>query len=479
MKNNFTLFRRMHILIAILLLFTSARGTLENGESNSNDEVIVYIIPIKQQIDPRTVRITQRGFEEAMAMNASYIIIHMNTYGGLVDAADSIRTRILNSKIPVYVFIDNNAASAGALISIACDSIYMRPGGNIGAATVVNQTGEAAPDKYQSYMRSTMRATAEAQGKDTVIRGNDTIIEWRRDPAIAEAMVDPSTYIEGVIDTGKVLTLTAEEALDIGYADAIAENMEEVLAQAGIENYKKVEYKISSLEKIILFFLNPVIQGVLIMLIVGGIYFELQTPGIGFPIAAAGVAAILYFLPLYLEGIAENWEILLFIGGLILLALEIFVIPGFGIAGFGGVALLVTGLTLAMIDNIVFEMEDFSIGITAIIRALFIVLSSLFTSIVLSIYLSKFFFASSFFHGLALDTVQNQAEGYVGVDPLFKSMVGKAGIARTVLRPSGSIIIDDEIYDAKSLTGYIEKNTPVKVVKYETGQLYVVKKEDA
>ncbi len=479
MKNNFTIFRRMHILAAIILLFTSARGTLENGESDNNNATLVYIIPIKQQIDPRTVRITQRGFEEAMAMNASYIIIHMNTYGGLVDAADSIRTRILNSKIPVYVFIDNNAASAGALISIACDSIYMRPGGNIGAATVVNQTGEAAPDKYQSYMRSTMRATAEAQGKDTVIRGNDTIIEWRRDPAIAEAMVDPSTYIEGVIDTGKVLTLTAEEALDIGYADGIAENMEEVLALAGIEKYETVEYQISSLEKIILFFLNPVIQGVLIMLIVGGIYFELQTPGIGFPIAAAGVAAILYFLPLYLEGIAENWEILLFIGGLILLALEIFVIPGFGIAGFGGVALLVTGLTLAMVDNIVFEMEDVSIGITAIIRALFIVLSSLFTSIVLSIYLSKFFFASSFFHGLALETVQNQADGYVGVDPLFKSMVGKNGISRTVLRPSGSIIIDDEIYDAKSLTGYIEKNTPVKVVKYETGQLYVVKEEDA
>ena len=130
-------------------------------------------------------------------MRAQYILIHMNTYGGMVNIADSIRTKILNSSIPVMVFIDNQAISAGSLISIACDSIYIRPGGSIGAATVVNQTGEAVPDKYQSFMRSTMRATAEAHGKDTIIEGNDTIIRWHRDPKIAEAMVDPVLKVEG------------------------------------------------------------------------------------------------------------------------------------------------------------------------------------------------------------------------------------------------------------------------------------------
>ena len=130
-----------------------------------------------------------------------------------MSAADSIRTKTSQRFCPCYVFIDDNAASAGALIAIACDSIYMKPGGKIGAATVVNQTGEQVPDKYQSYMRATMRATAEAHGKDTVISGTDTTLVWHRDPAIAEAMVDPKLFVEGVSDTGQVLTFTASEAM--------------------------------------------------------------------------------------------------------------------------------------------------------------------------------------------------------------------------------------------------------------------------
>ena len=135
-------------------------------------------------------------------MGADAVLIHMNTYGGQVDAADSMRTAILYNPIPVYVFIDNNAASAGALISIACKKIYMRKGANIGAATVVNPTGEAMPDKYQSYMRSMMRSTAEAHGQDTIVQKNDTLYKWKRDPLIAEAMVDERVAIPNLIDTG-------------------------------------------------------------------------------------------------------------------------------------------------------------------------------------------------------------------------------------------------------------------------------------
>ncbi|MCK4361462.1 MAG: S49 family peptidase, partial [Bacteroidales bacterium] len=132
----------------------------DNSSSDDKKTFLVYKFDIKEEIAPPVLRKTQHAFKIARDTNADLILIHMNTYGGLLDAADSIRTIILQSKIPVYVFIDNNAASAGALISIACDSIYMRPGANIGAATVVSQTGEALPDKYQSYMRSMMRSTA-------------------------------------------------------------------------------------------------------------------------------------------------------------------------------------------------------------------------------------------------------------------------------------------------------------------------------
>ena len=142
----------------------------------SRNVALVYSFSIKEEIAPPAWRVTQKSINEAQMLKADCIVLHMNTYGGLVDAADSIRTKILNCPIPVYVFIDDNAASAGALIALACDKIYMRKGGKIGAATVVNATGEAMPDKYQAYMRATMRATAESHGKDTIVKGNDTKI---------------------------------------------------------------------------------------------------------------------------------------------------------------------------------------------------------------------------------------------------------------------------------------------------------------
>ena len=221
--------------LLVVLFFLSVIGNAQEKK-----EKLVYKLNIKEEITKATWRQMQQAFEAADSLGADVFLIHMNTYGGTVLDADSIRTKILQSSIPVYVFIDNNAASAGALISIACDSIYMRPGGSIGAATVVNQTGAAMSDKYQSYMRSTMRSTAEAQGKDTIVVENDTIYKWRRDPKIAEAMVDPRVFIEGIIDTGKVLTFTPVEAMENGYCEGLAENVTEVLRKVGIEDYNIV-----------------------------------------------------------------------------------------------------------------------------------------------------------------------------------------------------------------------------------------------
>ncbi len=448
------------------------------GQELSTPEVLrtlVYKFDIKEQIAPPIWRITQKAFQEAEDMGAQYIIIHMNTYGGLVDAADSIRTKILNSKIPVFVFIDDNAASAGALIAIACNSIYMRPGSKIGAATVVNQTGEVVPDKFQSYMRATMRSTAEAHGKDTLVVENDTIIKWKRDPKIAEAMVDPSIFIPGVVDTGKVLTFTAEEAVVNGYCEGLINNISELLEKEGIEMYELAEFKTTPIDKIISFLLNPIIHGLLIMIIIGGLYFELQTPGIGFPLAAAATAAILYFAPLYLEGIAQNWEMIIFVLGIALLLVEIFAIPGFGIAGASGIILIITGLTLAMVDNIVFDTGDISLILNTVFKAFFIVIISMFLSLVLSIYLGKQLITSGLFPHLALWDTQQKDNGYVGVDISFSRLAGKTGEAYTVLRPSGKVIIDGEIYDAKAEYGLIDKGEKIIVIRHETGQLYVEK----
>ena len=440
------------ILLGIIISFP--------GYSQSDKgEKIVYVFSIRKEIAPPMQRLTTKALKEAREMKADIILIHMNTYGGMLESADSIRTTILNSEIPFWVYIDNNAASAGALISIACDSIYMREGASIGAATVVNQTGEAMPDKYQSYMRAMMRATAEAKG---------------RDPEIAQAMVDPRFRIEGIIDSGQVLTFTTSEAITHGFCEGEAASIEEVLDQAGIGKYKIVRQELTGTDKVIGFLINPFISGILIMIIIGGIYFEMQTPGLGFPSAAAVVAALMYFAPLYMEGLAANWEILLFIAGIILVAVEIFAFPGFGVAGISGITLIVAGLTLSMIDNIGFDPDTFQLK--GLVKAFFTVIISSFLAIILSFWLGqKIFTNPALFGHLALDTTQQSSEGYIAATDEYRRMIGQAGVAYTVLRPAGKVEIGGDIFDASAETSYIDQGSAVKVVGYVNAQLIVRK----
>ena len=244
-RQMFVTIMRNALCLFILMPYLRLQAqSLPLAKADSSD-VLVYKINIKEDIMPAAWRQVKRGLADAQEQQADLVLLHLNTYGGMVNMADSIRTGIINCPIPVWAFIDNQAASAGALISIACDRIYMRRGGSIGAATVVNQTGEVQPDKYQSFMRSMMRATAESHGCDTLINAKgDTTFRWLRDPRIAEAMVDPSIYIEGIIDTGKVLTFTADEAMAHGYCEGKAENVAEVLKNAGIEHYTITEQHI-------------------------------------------------------------------------------------------------------------------------------------------------------------------------------------------------------------------------------------------
>src|SRR6056297_3221441 len=257
--------RPVLILLILVFAFCNARANSDTTSVTDTSKNIVYVFSIKQDIAPPAWRLTQKSFEEAYALKANYIIIKLNTYGGMVNMGDSIRTKILESRIPVYFFITNNAASAGALIAIAADSIYMKKGAKIGSASVVDQSGKIMPEKYQSYMRSTMRATAEAHGKDTIIKGNDTIVKWHRDPVIAEAMVDPTIFIENISDTGKIVAFTANEAMENGYCEATLESIQEIIAHVGIKNHDIYEYKPTSLEKFIGFLISPAIQGILIM----------------------------------------------------------------------------------------------------------------------------------------------------------------------------------------------------------------------
>ncbi len=422
---------------------------------HTNAANIVYRINIKSEISPSVTRLVESGIAQAEARKAKYLLIDMDTYGGLVDDADKIRTALLKTKITTVVFIRNNAASAGALISIACDSIYMASGATIGAASVVNGSGELMPEKYQSYMRKKMRATAEETG---------------RNPLIAEGMTDENLVIDGIKEKGKIVTLTTEEALKYGFCNGKAESVNEVVkllsGSPDIENHQS-----SWVETVIIWLVNPAISGVFLLLIFGGLYFEFKAPGTLFPIAVSVVAAMCYFAPLYLEGLAANWEILAFIIGIVLLLMEIFVIPGFGVAGIIGIALTIGGLTLALVRNVDFDFSPVSSN--DIGRSFLMVTIAMIAPLIIIISFSKKMFGSSFFKRLAPTENLSSKKGFSVQENTLVHLIGSEGITITDLRPAGKATFENARHEVISEGDFISKDTMVKVLKIQGNYLVV------
>ena len=441
------------LILAVFTISTSFLGAQQNRKK-------VFTFAIDENIDPGMNRRVKLAMDQAAALKADVILIEMDTYGGAVTDADEIRTRILESKIPVYVFINKDAASAGALISIACDSIYMAPGGSIGAATVVNGTdGTAAPDKYQSYMRSMMRSTAEATG---------------RNPQIAEAMVDEKLVVPGISDSSSVITFSVAEAIQNGFCEGEYSSVKEILTAQGLQSAEIIAYEEKTVDTIISFFLSPAVSGILILLIIGGIYFELQTPGIGFPLALAVTAALLYFIPYYLNGLAENWEILAFVIGIILLAVEFFVIPGFGVFGVAGIVLTLGGLVLGMLPNQAFDFE--LVPASQLFGALLTVILAALAAVGMVFWLTPKVNEWGAFKHLTLASTQDRAQGFTS-STYSKDMLGKIGTVHSRLRPSGKVEIDGEIYDAYSRGEFLDQGESIEVISTEGTSLRVKKLE--
>ncbi|MCK5469467.1 MAG: nodulation protein NfeD [Cyclobacteriaceae bacterium] len=449
MKNNFKDSIRF-ILLFMVWLFSASFAFSDNEEKK------VLLMKIDSEIDPRTNRYSELALDYAKEIEADLVILELDTYGGAVNDADDIRTRMLEFDKPIWVFINRDAASAGALISIACDSIYMASGASIGAATVVVATGEAAPDKYQSYMRSIMRSTAEANG---------------RNPQIAEAMVDQEIAIDSITEAGNVLTFSTSEAIKHNFCEAEVKSVEEILERNGIEKYELVEFELNLSERIIRIFLNPFVSGILILVIIGGIYFELQTPGVGFPILASIIAAVFYFVPYYLNGLAANWEIIVFFVGITLLLIEVFVLPGFGVAGIGGILLIVGSLILVMLNN---DFFDFSfVNAREITKAAAATLSGLLASILLMFFGGVRLTQTNVFKRISLEDTQKRSDGYTSNFDQ-RSYMGLKGTTYTVLRPSGKIFVDGELKDAFTRGEFIEKDKKVEVID-ESGTSLKVK----
>ena len=440
----------MKRLIIILSAFLISAVSYAGDSLN-----VFYRIRLDQDIDKAAQRLVVLGLEKAAEADADYVLLDLDTYGGAVDAADSIRSAILRYDRPVVAYVNMQAASAGALISIACDSIYMKTGSSIGAATVVDQTGKVMPDKYQSFMRGMMRSTATATG---------------RDPHIAESMVSADS----------VLSLTPDEAMAVGYCEGICESADEVAQLvSGEKEYviRSMEEDMTWVDKVIQFLLSPILQSIFMMMIIGGIFVEIRTPGIGLPLVTAIVGALLYFAPGYLGNLVSYWEIILFVVGIILIGIEIFVLPGFGVAGICGIIAVVLSLAFAMVDNLELFNWDGSVNLQPIIQSLGIVIISATVAIFGSVWLVKKLYATRSFDNIALRQELKAEEGFTGVQSGLEQLVGEPVVVFTDLRPSGKVkATEGRIFEATlKFGGYASKGETLKVLSAEQGRLYCEK----
>ena len=432
--------KRLALIISLILIQISVFAT--------DSLTVIYRIRLDSDIDKSAQRLITLGLEKADKAGADFVMIDLDTYGGAVDAADSIRSAILRYDKPVAAYVNMQAASAGALISIACDSIYMKTGSSIGAATVVDQTGNVMPDKYQSFMRGMMRSTAQATG---------------RDPHIA--------------DTANVLSMTPTEAIAVGYCEGIYETVDEVAqAMAGDKEFvvKSMEDDMTFLDKLIQLLLNPLLQSIFMMMIIGGIFVEIRTPGIGLPLVTAIIGALLYFAPGYLGHLVSYWEILLFVAGLILIGIEIFVLPGFGVAGITGIVAVVLSLAFAMVDNIELFNWDGTLNLQPIIQPLGIVIISAAAAVFGSVWLVKKLYATRSFDHIALRQEMKAEDGFTGVVSGLDSLVGETVTVFTDMRPGGKVkTADGRILEATlKFGGFASKGETLKVLSAEQGRVY-------
>ena len=418
----------------------------------------VVILPLEDEIDARAWQHTRRACEKAVEDQAELFVIRMNTYGGALDAADSIRTSLMHLPVPTVAYINHNAASAGALIALACDSVFMTPGSSIGAATVVNGQGQPMPDKYQAYMSSIMRSTAERHGK--WLADGDTILTWRRDPNIAASMVNPDS----------VTAFTSSEAVAAGFSDGTVSSLDEMFERLGVEDPDIETFEPTLTDDIIGFLSNAGVRALLVMLIIGGIYMEMHTPGLGFAAAVSLVAACLYFLPMLISGTLPAWIVITLVIGVVLIALELFVIPGFGICGIAGIIAVVVALGAAITPVVG---SDDNVTLAIISKPLITVGIGLVAAVALVAWLTSRHGPKFFRRHSELLLTQDIKNGYIGVDMGPAKLVGHKATAMTDMRPAGKILFEGEVYDAVSTGAFIDAGSHLKILRYENAQLYV------
>ncbi|MCK5760476.1 MAG: nodulation protein NfeD [Candidatus Delongbacteria bacterium] len=411
----------------------------------------VYWVNVSGMIDNGVSSYIKRSIESAETDEADYIIFEINTFGGRVDSATEIKDNIMDSSIPTIAYVNKRAISAGALIALSCNTLIMADGSSMGAATVVDDKGEKQSEKAQSYFRSEIGSTAETNGR-------------RVD--IARAMVDEDIEIDSIIIKGKLLTLTSQEALNLSMCDTVVNNTDDIYAFMNIHSPSIIKVKMTLADRIVRFLTNPIVSSLLMTLAFLGLIFEVKTAGWGVGGTVGIIALILFFGSHYVYNLADNIEIIIFLISLVLIALEVFVIPGFGIAGILGIIGIFTSFFLTLINNNPSTNEMLNAGAT--------LSGSFIMSIIGIFFMTKYLPESRFLDFIIIRGKEKRGDGVKNTKH-YEELLGKEGKAATDLRLSGKIKIDDKTYQAISKNEYIYANENIEVVKVEGNKIFVIK----
>lgn len=493
---------KRRIFSGVLILL----GSLSWLAAISSDDALVYVINIRDEIGNGLRVYIENGIKRASEAEADAIIFDVHTPGGTVPAARDIIDAIQRTEIPTIAYVNTEAISAGAMISLSCDQIVMRNGGAIGDSAPVSIQGEELNEKAVSYIRGKIRATAERGG---------------RNPDIAAAMVDKRLYLvrfsDGQIITlreeeyierkdlgeemdiiaavGELLTLTTEEALEYNLADGVADSVEDLLGlyqivevdgerkaltaegiaqkqrELGIESVKVVKslqnatqetVLVTVADRFVFFVTSPLISGLLLTLGGLGLFLEFRTPGFGVPGIAGLICLGLFFWGHRLLNISVDYAALAFIIGVALLLVELFVIPGFGIAGIGGIVLML-GSVFFVFRN-AYKLE------TAVFTMSFAVILAFALAIALSYALPR----TRTWNNLVLSAAMDSGAGFHSAPREdFQGYVGKTGVALTPLRPAGTVRVDDTRLDVVTAGDFIVRDTPVKIINVEGSKIFV------
>lgn len=434
MKRRKRLFYTTLILVSMILMtLTIALGEGENEH--------VYVIPLEGEVGVAMKQFLESSLQTAQEdPHLAGVIFVIDTYGGRVDSAEGISEMITSLEVPTASYVNPRAISAGVLLTISADHITMAPGSNIGSAETIPDT-----EKALSAWTGVLRSVAQEKGHD---------------PELVAAMADQSIEIENLVDAGKLLNLSASEALEAGLSTFTARGLQEVLNVMGLSEALLIELEISRAVRLAQVLTSVYVAPILLSVGFVGLLVEVFTAGFGFGGTVSFIAFALYFGGSILAGNAGTAVLLVFLAGIVLLLIEAFA-PGFGFPGVGGILLIIASIVLAS-----------SSTTTAVIS----LVAALFASVAALILILKYAPKSKYFDRLTLATEMRSDMGYISTERK-EELIGKEGIVTSYLHPAGTVDIEGEKVDAVSEGMYVEAGTRVKVVRRE-GRRIVVRKMD-